>query len=104
MKRKIEIEVDVPDGLEPTGEFVNDLRPNGEPALLGRLILRRVEPKRESRWVNMYRCDNHDELIIHMSRERADACAATHRKTVLRIDYENGKPVGVTLEPTEGDA
>lgn len=63
------------------------------------LILEKVEPKRESRWVNMYGAESEG----YRSRERADSQANHNtRQGCIRLDYEDGKLVAVTLEP-EGE-
>lgn len=60
------------------------------------LILERIKPKREIRWLNVYRETAYDTL------KHANEGAGTHRKGCLRLDYEDGKLVAVTLEP-EGE-
>ena len=109
MKQKIEIEVDVPDGWEWTGEYrramqrektlgfnpsrvIDVLQPMGTET--EHFILRRREPVRESRWVNAYGRD-----VGNCSRYDAEA-SANHltRQGVIRLDYEDGKLVHVTLE------
>lgn len=106
---KIEIEADVPDGwvgveyLPPKkGEWY--LRHDG-PCLADFnyeepwLILRRVEPKRESRW-----CAIPEDTfgVCYVTREAAAAAVVQvgRRLVIERRDYEDGKLVSVTLEPT----
>lgn len=116
MKQKIELEVDVPDGWEVV-EW-RDLRDgdwylshvSGQALLSGaesgdrRFILRRVEPKRESRWINAYPC-HHVNRSAARHETKADAVGAMsdmrEQSKVIRIDYENGKPVNVALESVE---
>lgn len=63
------------------------------------LILEKVEPKRESRWINAYGAESEG----YASKERAEKQAWREtRKGCLRLDYEDGKLVAVTLEP-EGE-
>lgn len=105
MKRKVEIEVDVPEGMELTGEQRRtkqygpcELSPTVDGVLL---ILRKVEPKRESRWMNVYPPnDVNPKAQYHKTMEGAitsqgDRCPLP----LLRIDYEDGKPVRVELDP-----
>jgi hypothetical protein len=114
MKQKIEIEVDVPEGFEAIafrrpleGEWYEfqcrahqaayDFRHDSH------IILRKVEPVKESRWVNVYKPPTHGCLgawYVTSTREKADDIASGERLNVVRIDYENGVPVHVTLEPT----
>jgi predicted Zn-dependent protease with MMP-like domain len=112
MKRKIEIEVDVPDGIDleqytplafgRCGDYPNDLlasfagivcrTSDFNPDITG-LILRKVELVKRSRFVNTY------TLTGYPSRADADRGAAPNRLGVVRIDLENGVPVRATLEP-----
>ena len=100
MKQKIEIEVDVPDDMEIKCQGSrNDLRPVITPTectkqIVCNVLLRRREPVRESRWVNAYGRD-----VGNCSRYDAEA-SANHltRQGVIRLDYEDGKLVHVTLE------
>ncbi len=109
MKQKVEIEVDVPDGWKPTGEFKFAVPYEGaEPAIIGRLLLEKVEPKRESRWLNVF-CDNITDCpwvgTVFQTRDFSDSsarCTKSTRQGCIRIDYEDGKLVDVTLEP-EGE-
>jgi hypothetical protein len=108
---KVEIEVDVPDGWELTGEFHRAFKGNGYLSTCGALIwtsdmpsseryiiLRKVEPVRESRW---RRIPDKDSLAgCCLWSEKSMAIRFTG-ESVERIDYENGKPVSVTLEPVE---
>ena len=93
MKQKIEIEVDVPDEKELTGEFIPGVCHDMREGLIGRLILRSREPVRESRWVNVYRETSYETL------EKSNVGSGSHRQGVIRLDYENNKLVAVTLEP-----
>lgn len=99
-KQKIEMEIDVPDGMEIKCQGTrNDLRPVITPTectsqVVCNVILRRKEPVRESRWANHYlKWDG------YKSREDADAVACDARTGVVRLDYEDNKLVAVTLEP-----
>lgn len=112
-KQEITITVDLPDGWEATGEFRNPaegeafISSSGELVPFSntgfscspRLILRRVEPKKESRWINIYSPTNAD---IGLPRESIAECNHARANTVvgtIRVDYENDTPVSVTLEP-----
>lgn len=112
MKRKVEVELDIPDDYE----FVRcGPARKGEPLFIrvgGQwevqpasrdypdgfyVILRKVGPVKESQWINVYGpCD-----IDHKTRADADNGACTSRLAVLRIDYEDGKPVRYTPEPLD---
>lgn len=102
------IELEVPDGWELTGEFRRAM--SGEAILdntplravhvglpMGtegpRLILRKIEPVRESRWGWI--------CCVNESLERARAMK--YGCPVVRADYEDGKLVNVALEPAEGE-
>ena len=101
MIQKVEIEVDVPDGWRPTGDFEYAVPYEGaEPAIIGRLLLEKIEPKRESRWFCAVRelCDTGG----FMSLASALKCIDEDRSCIERRDYEDGKLVAVTLEP-EGE-
>ena len=102
MKQKIEIEVDVPDGMEIKCQGTrNDICPVFTPdectgQLVCNVLLRRREPVRESEYANVYRF-----AICGISTTRAgcDANAALDdRLGVIRLDYEDGKLVRVELE------
>lgn len=104
MKQQVEIEVDVPEGWEVTGEF--RLPRYGEHFLSAgiacraafnfqeamSIILRKVEPKRETRYTICPRI-----VSTYDTYERAAADFPGYR--IERIDYENGHPVAVSLEP-----
>lgn len=104
MKQKIEIEVDVPDDMEIKCQGTrNDICPVFTPdectgQLVCNVLLRRREPVRESRWINAYRdCVS----STYSTRESVDRVADEKaRLGVIRLDYEDGKLVRVTLEPT----
>ena len=105
MKQQIEIEV--PEHYDLTGEF-RRVHTKDTYLAKGRAyvwtsdvlsdheypILRRREPVRDSRWVNAYGRD-----VGNCSRYDADA-SANHitRQGVIRLDYEDGKLVRVELE------
>lgn len=113
-KQTISIDVDVP---EEGYELVGWSRPKkGEPLIdvtgqsviiadrdydEPRLILRRIEPKRESRWRNLYLIGSMAGDMWHESRKDADCRAMRNREAVERVDYENGRPVSVALEQEE---
>ena len=101
---KVEIEVDVPDGWravayrEPRiGEWI--LTEGGPSQVTYELafryiILEKVEPKRESRWIAVG-----TEPSGWESRSACVAGTCRIEKVVIeRRDYENGKLVAVTLE------
>ena len=105
--QKIEMEIDVPDGMEIKCQGTrNDLRPvitqtECTSQIVCNVILRRKEPVRESRWVNVYPTDK-------QNRSAAFHPSLGHAKGVLfgqsdvrqiRLDYEDNKLVAVTLEP-----
>lgn len=116
-KQDFTITANIPDGWEPTGEYRCPRK--GEwylyfphTALEARdtfiveryVILRKIEPVRESRWINAYRCDYTNEgASRHRSRVVAKAAQGGIRVPLIRIDYENGVPVHVALEPAEGE-
>jgi hypothetical protein len=64
------------------------------------LILEKVEPKRESRWA---KCLHRSPVYStrHMAMRGSNGCGS-HRTGCIRLDYEDGKLVAVTLEP-EGE-
>lgn len=108
-KQKIEVEVDIPSGFEATGKYRKPTA--GEWYLYaGRadlatytigypyLILRRVEPKRESRWRRVPEINDYVPSHLYCTKEDA---GINCNFTVERIDYENGVPVSATLEPKE---
>lgn len=80
-KQKIEIEVDVPDGWEATGEY--------DPGLPRYLILRRKEPVRESRWSPAL-------FNYPTAKSCSNACFGA---PAIRGEFVDGKLVAVTLEP-----
>ena len=103
MKQKIEMEIDVPDGMEIRCQGTrNDLRPVITPTectsqVVCNVILRRKEPVRESRWANVY---GQTLSSMYSTRESVNRVADTRvLKGVIRLDYEDGKLVAVTLEP-----
>jgi len=109
---RLEIEVpDPPAGWEYTGEFRQVHKGEhyvswcgiahewemtaSSPAYV--LILRRKEPVRESRWVNVYASTL---AFFYDSKEMANRYGdSIYRHGVIRLDYENNKLVSVTLEP-----
>lgn len=102
MKQKIEIEVDVPDDMEIKCQGTrNDICPVFAPdectgQIVCNVLLRRKEAVRESRWVNVY-----ENSLSSMFRSRAAVNSVGHTlvlKGVIRLDYEDGKLVSVTLE------
>lgn len=118
---KVEIEVDVPDGWKPTGEFRKARRGDRYLATKGLfawtadvhstekyIILERIEPKRESRWrllPTLHSSPSYSYLYPTLAdAKRAIGC--NHNGEYLRmerLDYEDGKLVAVTLDP-EGEA
>lgn len=114
-KERVEIEVDVPEGYEaiafraplpgekwlsPRGHVLWDT-PLTQPRINARLILRKIEPARESRWENLYPLGS-CRGMRHIERSLADETATAGRCAIIRIDYENNVPVNVALEPAEG--
>jgi hypothetical protein len=113
-KQVIHIAVDVPEGWEATGEWrkaVNGEYYIGWPGkeaqwLMGLespvevFILRKVEPVRESRWINLYGADSVTASVFS-DRDACDRHSSHTRKAVLRIDYENARPVSATVEGVE---
>lgn len=115
-KQKVEIEVDVPEGWEFTGanprredrsnHGVHDTENGGRCVdswmeVKPCLILRKVEPKRETRWWNLYP-EGRPYAIgrnYYHSRGQADSESASGRISVLRMELENDIPVHVELEP-----
>ena len=106
-KQRIEIEVDVPEGWEiaeyrapRAGEFffnAGAVIEAQQDRAYHDLILRRVEPKKESRWMVGFRsCTSVDRV---KQRDVARGCDSA---AFIRIDYENGRPVSVALESVEG--
>lgn len=100
-KQRVEVEVDVPDGWQATGEFRSGVINGFDTSLIGRLIIRKIEPVRESRWENLYALGS-CRGMRHINRSLADETAVEGRCAVIRIDYENNAPVNVALEPAEG--
>lgn len=119
MRQKVEIEVDVPDGWRAVayrpvraGEwYISTV--SGFALQAGseyhdpRLILEKVEPKRESRWrllPALHSSPSYSYLYATIAdAKRAVGC--NHNGEFLRmerLDYEDGKLVAVTLEP-EGE-
>jgi hypothetical protein len=110
MRQKVEIEVDpAPAGYRYTGEY-RRVAPGEHYAYEGEshkcygergcyLILEKLEPKRESRWANLYQ---HRSGMLCRSRDECTDALSGERVSIIRIDYEDGKPVAVTLEP-EGE-
>lgn len=109
------IEIEAPDGWELTGEYRRAMfhehilhlcplrasqvgQPMGSESEF--LILRKIEPKRESRWMNIYSVDSMTGSVFS-NRSDCDKYASHTRKAVVRIDYENGEPVSVALEQEE---
>lgn len=108
---KVEIEVDVPDGWRVTGyrqvkaydyfmcmpgsvsQWLSEVESDD-----AYLILEKVDPKRESRWVGV--------ACMPSGWDCRDGCVDAISKiggiVLERRDYENGKLVAVTLEP-EGE-
>lgn len=110
-KQKIEIEAPLaPAGYEYTGELRRTVidewyayegeahKSCGEAGEY--LILRRVEPKKESWWQNLY-APGEMTAPMQRSRNAADDTARPIRLAVARFYYENGHPVYVALESVE---
>lgn len=118
-KQKIEIEVDVPEGFEATGEHREPkdgdwyLLSDGRARLAtwdythfkeGKyLILRRVEPKKESRWALLHKSPGYWVIGSFFEDRMYPASEATgpHRR-LLRFDLEDDCIVSVALEGVEG--
>jgi hypothetical protein len=99
-KQVIQIAVDVPEGFEISGDFVlRNVRMDGS-AVDGHIPLRKVEPVRESRWINLYGADSVTASVFS-DRDACDRHSSHTRKAVLRIDYENARPVSATVEGVE---
>lgn len=110
-KQILEVTVDVPEGWEWTGEYRCAFKGDGY-LTLGRafvwtsdfrstneyLILRLVEPVRESQFINLYKQDHPAYGCPRSTRESADRDAVPGRVGVLRIDYENSRPVSASIE------
>jgi len=101
-KQKIEMEVDVPDGMEIKCQGTrNALAPvitedECTQQIVCNVILRRKEPVRESRW---WRTHGHlDRSMGYSTLEDAKASVRPGER-LLRRDYEDNKLVAVTLEP-----
>lgn len=110
---RIEIEADVPDGW--VGVEYRRLRPDESGWILkdGQavwwdgapcssfhfLILRRVEPKKESRWRRVPPPER--DNMCHIYKCRDDAISVSRERFIERIDYENDIPVSVALESVE---
>jgi hypothetical protein len=109
-KQKIEIEIDVPDGMEIKCQGTrNDLRPVITPTectnqIVCNVILRRKEPVRESRWrfvptLHGSPCYTYLYPTLDDAR-KALGCNPNGVYThIERLDYEDNKVVAVTLEP-----
>lgn len=93
------IEVDVPEGFAVSGGFVlRNVRMDGS-AIDGHIPLRKVEPVRESRWINAYRSNYTNEGAQRwVSRELAIANQGDTGAPLIRIDYENARPVSASIE------
>lgn len=111
---KIEIEADVPDGWVAVayrpplkGELYLDHRGRIETAaydfVMPWLILRRVEPKKESRWALLHKSPGYWVLGSFFEDRMYPASEATgpHRR-LLRFDLEDDCIVSVALESVEG--
>lgn len=116
MKRKVEVELDIPDDYEfvrcgpaRKGEplFVRvggqwEVQPASRDYPDGfYVILRKVDPVAHVRWLNIYPPTAGAFGAPKNSREESDRCAGRLRLAVLRIDYEDGKPVRYTPEPLD---
>jgi hypothetical protein len=117
-KQRVEIEVDVPDGFEFTGEYrcitggewgLHAYEPKAfrcefsEPSTTRFLILRKVEPVRESKYAPLYFHSKGSFWVgeIVSSREHAIASAmscSSELVTILRLEFENARPVSATVE------
>lgn len=114
------ITANIPEGWEPTGEY--RCPREGEwylyfphCALQAKatfifeqfLILRKIEPVRESRWRNVYPKDHSTYAYYYKSYELARSSMPSQAKAeggrIERVDFENGKIVHVALEPAEGE-
>jgi hypothetical protein len=103
----------IPDGWKLTGEYrqvncYDDYMPlpgnvaewlGDEPSDEAYLILRKVEPVRESQWMNIYPKGSNCGNCFHASREYAITSRAHQFALLVRIDYENGVPVSAHIEP-----
>ena len=116
-KQRIEIEVDVPEGWVFTGEY-RHVQPNDhympepssaacwladDPTDDAYLILRRVEPVRESWWRRVPNPGSDGRCYLYDSLQAANMVRIIPGERIERIDYENGVPVHVALEPAEGE-
>lgn len=110
MKQRIEIEVDVPDEYEAEcwrpplkGEIL--LACDGQCVYKAdrdyvepRLILRRREPVRESRWRRVPLLSDRTFCMVFSRRDEAFDHAQQMGSRLERLDYEDGKLVSVELE------
>lgn len=112
-KQKIEIEVDVPDGWEAVAEYRCPHKKEPHLTASGVVVapyayseamaipLRRVEPVKESRWLNIHNKD----AIGHPRSERCKCDFHEHpdgRAGLIRLDFEDDELVSVALEIVEG--